>query len=76
MEQNSERLGTIGGRIVAEVLLGLLEGDPLSFLSVEPNWTPELPGAQPGEFTMADLVRFADPEAAKLHNGIPHVPQA
>ena len=34
LQQNGERLGEVGGRIVAEVLLGLLDGDPLSFLSV------------------------------------------
>src|SRR5215213_1844368 len=33
VQQNGERLGTVGGRIVAEVLLGLLDGDPLSFLT-------------------------------------------
>lgn len=71
VQQDGERLGEVGGRIVAEVLLGLLDGDPLSFLRVEPNWTPEL-AAQPGEFTMADLIRFADPDAAEVHNGLPH----
>jgi hypothetical protein len=70
VQQNGERLGEVGGRIVAEVLLGLLDGDPLSFLSVEPNWTPEL--EVDGEFTMADLIRFADPEAAEVHDGRPH----
>ena len=30
----SAHLGPVGGRIVAEVLIGLLAGDPLSFLSV------------------------------------------
>ena len=34
-------LGPIGGRIVAEVLVGLLEGDPQSYLSRWPAWTPE-----------------------------------
>jgi hypothetical protein len=71
VQQNGgERLGEVGGRIVAEVLLGLLDGDPLSFLSVEPNWTPEL--ADDGEFKMADLIRFADPDAAAVHDGRPH----
>jgi hypothetical protein len=69
-QKGGERLGEVGGRIVAEVLLGLLDGDPLSFLSVQPNWTPEL--AEDGEFTMADLIRFADPAAAEVHNGAPH----
>jgi hypothetical protein len=64
--------GEVGGRIVAEVLLGLLDGDPLSFLSVEPNWTPELKDAQSDQFKMADLIRFADPEAAEVHAGQPH----
>jgi Animal haem peroxidase len=70
VQQNGERLGRVGGRIVAEVLLGLLDADPLSFLSVQPNWTPEL--AEDGEFTMADLIRFADPAAAEVHFGAPH----
>jgi hypothetical protein len=70
VQQNGERLGEVGGRIVAEVLLGLLDGDPLSFLSVQPNWTPEL--AEDGEFAMTDLIRFADPDAAKVHDGRPH----
>jgi hypothetical protein len=51
------RLGPVGGRIVAEVLIGLLSGDPLSYLRVEPNWQPTLgPG---GAFAMPDLIRFA-----------------
>jgi hypothetical protein len=74
VQQNGERLGQVGGRIVAEVLLGLLDGDPLSFLSVEPNWEPELEGAEEGHFTMADLIRFADPDAAQVHGGAPHLP--
>jgi hypothetical protein len=47
------------------VLLGILHGDPLSYLSVVPNWTPELPFGQPtGDFTMADLINYAVPEQA------------
>jgi len=53
------RLGPTGGRIVAEVLLGLLRGDPSSFLNLAPEWKPELPAAEPGRFTMPDLLRFA-----------------
>lgn len=52
-----EHLGPVGGRIVAEVLLGLLKGDPFSFINVEPNWTPTL-GTPSGQFTMAELVEF------------------
>jgi hypothetical protein len=54
-------LGPVGGRIVAEVLIGLLSGDPLSFLGVRPDWTPTLPSATPGQFTLSDLVKFAIP---------------
>ena len=53
------RLGPTGATIVAEVLVGLLAGDPSSYLRMAPKWTPELPSAVPGEFTMADILRFA-----------------
>src|SRR5919108_649801 len=57
---NDERLGPVGGRIVAEVLIGLLDGDPSSFLRVEPNWKPAgIPAKTAGEFTLADLLTFA-----------------
>ena len=49
----------MGGRIVAEVLLGLLEADPGSYMNAESGWRPTLPSAEPGEFGMADLVVFA-----------------
>jgi len=52
-------LGPIGGRIVAEVLVGLLEGDPESYLRRHADWKPELPGTG-GDFTMPDLVRFVE----------------
>ena len=50
-------LGPVGGRIVAEVLLGLLAHDPLSYLSVEPNWTPVAPWPDDGRFDMPELIR-------------------
>jgi hypothetical protein len=53
-----KRLGPVGGRIVAEVLLGLLEGDPQSYLRQWPRWRPELSKHKDQSFTMADLVRF------------------
>lgn len=57
----SAHLGPVGGRIVAEVLIGLLAGDPLSYLNVEPNWTPTLPAATEGRYTLSDLINFAIP---------------
>lgn len=55
-----ERLGPVGGRIVAEVLLGLLDADSGSHRHVEPAWKPVLPVAEPDDFTMADLLVFAE----------------
>jgi hypothetical protein len=60
----SQRLGPVGGRIVAEVLIGLLEADPGGFLKREPAWRPgrgavTLPAARRGDFTLSDLLRFA-----------------
>jgi hypothetical protein len=55
-------LGPVGGRIVAEVLLGLIDANPGSYRSVEPNWRPTLPSdrdSTTGRFGMADLVSFA-----------------
>jgi hypothetical protein len=55
-------LGAVGGRIVAEVLIGLLAGDPLSYLSVQPDWQPVLPRldrSSSGPYTLRDLVAFA-----------------
>jgi hypothetical protein len=50
-------LGQVGGRIVAEVFVGLLLGDSHSFLSQDPGWTP-VPGPR-GHFDINDLVRIA-----------------
>jgi len=53
------RLGPTAATIVAEVFVGLLQGDPSSFLRAAPAWTPTLPSAEPGRFTIVDLLRFA-----------------
>jgi hypothetical protein len=58
LRERGARLGRVGARIVTEVFLGLLDRDPLSYLSVQPDWKPELPSKKAGEFTMADLIRF------------------
>ncbi len=59
-----ERLGPVGGRIVAEVLIGLLDGDPTSYRGADPAWQPVLPAARPGTFTISDLMRFAGANGA------------
>jgi hypothetical protein len=51
-------LGPVGGRIVAEVLIGLLQTDPGSYLATEPGWQPTLP-SRTGAFRMADFLTVA-----------------
>lgn len=56
-----ERLGPVGSTIVAEVLVGLVHGDQQSYLWLKgPGWTPTLPSATAGNFTMADMLNFVD----------------
>jgi hypothetical protein len=59
VRHRGERLGEVGGRLVAEVLLGLIEGDPTSYRNAGVEWRPELPSSQAGHFMMADLLRYA-----------------
>lgn len=54
------RLGPVGGRIVAEVFLGLLFGDANSFLSLDPHWQPA--GGQ--AYALKDFIKYA--------LGVPH----
>lgn len=49
------RLGPVGGRIVAEVLLGLMFGDNDSYLNLEPTWQP----ASGTGFALRDFVKYA-----------------
>jgi hypothetical protein len=49
------RLGPVGGRIVAEVFLGLMFGDSSSLLRTDPTWTPES-GAN---YRLRDFVLYA-----------------
>lgn len=37
---DGDRLGPVGGRIVGEVLLGIIDCDPASYRSLNPNWQP------------------------------------
>ena len=53
------RLGRIGGRIVAEVFIGLLLGDGFSFLSQAPGWKPDPAFTFKGKFGMAELIKQA-----------------
>ena len=60
---DGKHLGPLGSRIVAEVIIGLLEGDDRSFLSQRRDWKPELPCATPNDFRLADMLRFLERRA-------------
>jgi len=54
--EDGERLGPVGSLIVGEVLLGIVDGDPESFRSVDPAWKPTLPSRDRSRFTVGDLL--------------------
>jgi hypothetical protein len=59
-------LGPVGGRIVAEVFIGLLQTDPGSYVATKPRWQPTLP-SKSGAFRMTDFLTFAgvDPQSRR-----------
>jgi hypothetical protein len=54
LSTTTPQLGTVGGRIVAEVFLGLMFGDNHSLLSLEPTWQPKVT-----PYTLKDFVNYA-----------------
>jgi hypothetical protein len=69
-------LGPLGGRIVGEVIIGLLQSDPNSWVYQQPNWTPTLPNpvtqTVPGStFRMTDFLSFAGVDPTTRHNENP-----
>lgn len=54
-----ERLGPVGGRIVAETFVRILKRDATSYLNLPGGFSPSLPSATAGEFRFADLVNFS-----------------
>ncbi|MCW1970653.1 MAG: heme peroxidase family protein [Anaerolineae bacterium] len=60
---DGKQLGPIGGRIVAEVFIGLLVGDKTSFLNVDPGWKPqkgEFGCDEEGNYSMSNLINFVN----------------
>lgn len=55
--EGGNRLGPLGARLVAEVFIGLLQGDHFSYLAQNPTWRPSLGTA--GDFKIADLLAAA-----------------
>jgi hypothetical protein len=60
---NTPQLGPVGGRIVSEVILGLIFGDNFSVLSLDPHWAP-ITGPN---FKLKHLVSYALGQGAALH---------
>ena len=56
VREDGERLGPVGSLIVGEVLLGIVDGDPESFRSVDSSWRPTLPSRTSDRFRLADLL--------------------
>jgi hypothetical protein len=54
---DGEHLGPVGGRIVAEVIVGLIKGDSQSYLRQDPDWTPTYGSGD--AFTMVDMLQTA-----------------
>ena len=53
-----QTLGPVGGRIVGEVIIGLLQADRDSYLAESPNWVPSLANGN-AQFRMVDFLSFA-----------------
>lgn len=78
LQEDGKNLGAVGSIIVASTLAGLLLGDPLSFLNIEPCWNPDQDpllsqfgeltapdkDGQPG-WTLASIIKLAG-QAAKM----------
>ena len=57
--QGGDQLGPVGAKIVADTFIHMLKRDGNSFLHVTGGFTPFLPSATAGDFTVADLIKFA-----------------
>jgi heme peroxidase len=70
--ENGFHLGPVGGRIVGEVFIGLLQLDRDSYLNADRRWRPTLPqrnGRVTGDFKMVDFLTFAG--VAPDQRGVP-----
>ena len=54
---STPKLGTVGGRIVAETFLGLLAVDSSSYCSQDPLWKPSV--AKGGAFGLREMIGYA-----------------
>lgn len=58
-DHKGERLGATGARIVAEVFIGVIDADGLTYRNMFPKWKPTLPAVTPGTFTIVDILNLA-----------------
>ena len=68
VQVGGRRLGEIGDCIVSDVVFGLVEGDPNSLLSKEPDWKPKLTSRVEDNFTVGDLLRLAGELAGEINH--------
>jgi hypothetical protein len=62
VQEKGLTLGQVGGTIVGEVIIGVLELDRRSYLAADSRWKPTLPqrdGKVTGDFRMVDFLTFA-----------------
>jgi hypothetical protein len=59
IRQGGRRLGPAGGRLITEVILGILICDRTSYLNAPTTWRPAAPIAPAGRFTVGEFVTFA-----------------
>ena len=67
VQHAGRHLGQTGGRIVAEVILALIDLDRTSFLSQDPAFKPVLDRADPADFTFVDLISLAIKQRSAVH---------
>jgi Animal haem peroxidase len=58
---HGDRLGPVGGRIVGEVLVGIIDADAESFRAADPSWRPSLPARRTDGFGLIDVLAPATP---------------
>lgn len=66
LQASGLHLGPVAGRIVAEVLIGLLQSDPASYVVASPGWQPTLQNPGSG-FRMRDFLTYARVDPASRH---------
>ena len=55
----ARQLGPVGGRIVAETMVGLMLYDSSSYLALDPRWTPDGDLVESGRFGLRELIKAA-----------------